>query len=60
MRLDGGHTGCKGRSATSSTASGWDRTMMDGIDGARIWCGRWVLAHNLVKISGLIEAMQGG
>jgi hypothetical protein len=34
--------------------------MMDGIDGARIRCGRWVLAHNLVKISGLIEAMQGG
>jgi hypothetical protein len=26
---------------------------MDGIDGARIWCGQGVLAHNLVKISGL-------
>jgi hypothetical protein len=29
---------------------------MDGIDGARIWCGQGVLAHNLVKISSLIEA----
>jgi hypothetical protein len=37
---------------------GWDRTRMDGIDGARIWCGHGVLAHNLVKISGLIEAKQ--
>ena len=27
---------------------------MDGIDGARIWCRQGVLAHNLVKISGLI------
>jgi hypothetical protein len=29
---------------------------MDGIDGARIWCGHGVLAHNLVKIGGLLEA----
>jgi hypothetical protein len=29
---------------------------MDGIHGARIWCGHGVFAHNLVKISGLIEA----
>jgi hypothetical protein len=33
---------------------------MDGIDGARIWCGQGVLAHNLVKISGLIQAKQAG
>jgi IS5 family transposase len=26
---------------------------MDGIDGARIWCGHGVFAHNLVKIGGL-------
>ena len=31
---------------------------MDGIDGARIWCGHGVLAHNLVKISGLLQAKQ--
>jgi hypothetical protein len=29
---------------------------MDGIDGARIWCGHGVLAHNLVKISDLLQA----
>ena len=26
---------------------------IDGIEGARIWCGHGVLAHNLVKISAL-------
>jgi hypothetical protein len=26
---------------------------MYGIDGARIWCGHGVFAHNLVKVSGL-------
>jgi hypothetical protein len=31
-------------------------TRMDGIQGARIWCGYGVLAHNLVKIGGLLEA----
>jgi hypothetical protein len=29
---------------------------MDGIHGARIWCGHGVFAHNLVKISELLEA----
>jgi hypothetical protein len=33
---------------------------MDGIVGARIWCGHGILAHNLVKISGLIEASRPG
>jgi hypothetical protein len=33
---------------------------MDGIDGARIWCGCGVLAHNLVKISGLIQPSKPG
>jgi hypothetical protein len=33
---------------------------MDGIDGARIWCGHGVFAHNLVKISGLINAKRAG
>jgi hypothetical protein len=31
---------------------------MDGIDGTRIWCGHGVFAHNLVKISELLEARQ--
>jgi hypothetical protein len=28
---------------------------MDGIAGARIWCGHGVFAHNLVKLGGLLE-----
>jgi hypothetical protein len=31
---------------------------MDGIDGARIWCGQGVFAHNLVKVGGLLAAKQ--
>jgi transposase, IS5 family len=29
------------------------RTRLDDLDGARIWTGHGVLAHNLVKISAL-------
>jgi transposase, IS5 family len=32
---------------------GWDRTRLDGKDGAAIWCGHGVSAHNLVKIGAL-------
>jgi hypothetical protein len=32
---------------------GWDRTMIDTTEGARIWTGHGVLAHNLIKISAL-------
>jgi hypothetical protein len=35
---------------------GWDRTRLDGIHGARIWCGHGMFAHNLVKVGGLLEA----
>jgi len=31
----------------------WDRTRLDHLDGARIWTGHGVLAHNLVKIAAL-------
>jgi IS5 family transposase len=50
-RLVKGRTGCEGRISHLKHRYGWDRTLMDG---ARIWCGQGVLAHNLVKISGLI------
>jgi transposase, IS5 family len=30
-----------------------DRTRLDGTEGARIWTGQAVLAHNLVKIGAL-------
>jgi len=29
--------------------------LLDGLAGARTWCGHGIFAHNLVKISGLIE-----
>ena len=51
-------TGSEGRISYLKRRYGWDRTRMDGIDGARIWCGHGVFAHNLVKISGLLAARQ--
>lgn len=30
---------------------GWDRTRLDSLEGARIWTGHGILAHNLVKIA---------
>jgi IS5 family transposase len=32
---------------------GWDRTRLDGTEGARIWTGYGILAHNLIKIGNL-------
>jgi transposase, IS5 family len=46
-------TGCEGRISTLKRGYGWDRTMIDTIEGARIWTGHGVLAHNLIKISAL-------
>jgi transposase, IS5 family len=57
-RLVKWRTGSEGRISYLKHRYGWDRTRMDGIDGARIWCGHGVFAHNLVKISGLLEAKQ--
>jgi IS5 family transposase len=59
-RLVKWRTGCEGRISHLKHRFGWDRTLMDGIGGARIWCGQGVFAHNLVKISGLLEANQAG
>ena len=36
------------------TRYGWDRTRLDHLEGARIWTGHGVLAHNLVKIAALL------
>ena len=44
-------TGSEGRISTLKRGYGWDRTRLDGTDGARTWAGYGVLAHNLVKIS---------
>jgi IS5 family transposase len=46
-------TGCEGRIAHLKRRSGWDRTLLDGLTGARIWCGHGVFTHNLSKISAL-------
>jgi IS5 family transposase len=46
-------TGIEGRISTLKRGYGWDRTRIDGTDGAKIWTGHGVLAHNLIKISAL-------
>ena len=46
-------TGSEGRISTLKRGYGWDRTRLDGTEGARTWTGHGVLAHNLVKISAL-------
>jgi transposase, IS5 family len=46
-------TGSEGRISALKRGYGWDRTRLDRTEGARIWAGHGVLAHNLVKISAL-------
>jgi IS5 family transposase len=46
-------TGSEGRISSLKRGYGWDRTRQDGTEGARIWTGQAVLAHNLVKIGAL-------
>jgi len=46
-------TGSEGRISTLKRQYGWDRTRLDGTDGARTWTGYGILAHNLAKISAL-------
>src|SRR3954452_22104809 len=46
-------TGSEARISTLKRQYGWDRPRLDDLDGARIWTGHGVLAHNLVKIAAL-------
>ncbi len=46
-------TGSEGRISSLKRGYGWNRTRLDGTEGARIWTGQAVLAHNLVKIGSL-------
>jgi IS5 family transposase len=46
-------TGCEGRISHLKRNYGWDRSMIDNTEGARIWTGHGVLAHNLAKIAAL-------
>ena len=48
-------TGCEGRISCAKRDFGLSRTRIDGLAGARTWCGHGIFAHNLVKISGLID-----
>jgi transposase, IS5 family len=54
-RLIKWRTGAEGRISHLKHGYHWARTMFDGIDGAQTWCGFGVLAHNAVKIAGLID-----
>jgi IS5 family transposase len=46
-------TGCEGRISTLKRGYGWDRARLDGTDGAKIWTGHGIFAHNLIKIGTL-------
>ena len=46
-------TGCEGRISCAKRDFGLARTRIDGINGARTWCGHGIFNHNLVKIAGL-------
>jgi len=46
-------TGSEGRISNLKRGYGWDRSRLDGTEGARIWTGMGILAHNLVKIGAL-------
>jgi len=48
-------TGCEGRISCAKRDFGLARTRIDGLHGARTWCGHGVFAHNLVKIAGLLQ-----
>jgi len=55
-RLVKWRTGCEGRISQLKHRFGWARTLLDGLQGAQLWCGLGVLAHNLVKAAGLLAA----
>jgi transposase, IS5 family len=46
-------TGSEGRISALKRQYSWDRTRIDGTEGARTWAGHGALAHNPVKISAL-------
>jgi len=48
-------TGSEGRISHLKHAFGFGRTVLDGIDGATMWCGWGLLAHNATKIAVLTE-----
>ena len=57
QRLVKWRTGSEGRISCLKRDFGWNRTQIDGIEGARTWCGYGVFNHNLVKI-GVLTASE--
>ena len=55
-RLVKWRTGCEGRISHLKHRYDLHRTRLDGLTGARIWCGYGILAHNLTKITALAAA----
>jgi IS5 family transposase len=55
QRLVKWRTGSEGRISCLKRDFGWNRTRIDELDGARVWCGHGVFNHNLVKIATLID-----
>lgn len=53
QRLVKWRTGSEGRISCLKRDFGWNRTRIDGLTGARTWCGHGVFNHNLVKIAAL-------
>ena len=53
QRLVKWRTGTEGRISCLKRDFGWARTRIDGLQGARTWCGHGVFNHNLVKIAAL-------
>jgi len=49
-------TGSEGRISCLKRDFGWSRTRIDGLKGAKTWCGHGVFNHNLVKIAALMDA----
>jgi IS5 family transposase len=56
QRLVKWRTGSEGRISCLKRDFGWNRTQLDGLQGARIWCGQGVFNHNLIKIAALVDA----
>ena len=52
----GGEPAAKDGSAASSETLDGTEPQIDGLQGARIWCGHGVFNHNLVKIAALVDA----
>ena len=52
-RLVKWRTGSEGRIACLKRRYGWRRSRLRGHEGAKIWCGYGVFAHNLGKIGAL-------